>query len=315
MAGVSPSWNLTLAVTDPCPCQSGRSIAACCGSTGTLFRTSASTTPPAPATGITHPDCYAGALRDCSTTISNEHYISEDVLTALGDLGPVQGFTWLGPDGTTKVVPAGALVSKVLCKRHNEALSPLDARAGQFFRQLQAADQFLHHGPGTFTIYLANGHDLERWLLKTLCGVVAANIIDVAPVQRPWRPPLQWLRILFGGAPFPAGWGLYVPAPIGHSDQVQERVEAAVISNSTDGVYGLTTRLRDKRLLLAMNRPATPLPPDSVLEQALYRPAEFLLRMDARSHSVMFCWEQGAGGPAIVWAYAQQDSSAPPPPA
>jgi len=266
--------------------------------------------PPGPATGTTHPKCYAGALLDCGTIISEEHYISEDVLNALGDLAPVHGFTWLGPDGT-KVVPAGALVGKVLCKRHNEVLSPLDARAGQLFRQLQKADQFLQHGPGAFEIYLANGHDLERWLLKMLCGMVAANVIDVAPVQRPWRPPIEWLHILFRGAPFPAGWGLYVPAPIGHSDQVQERVEAAVVSNSTDGIYGLTTRLRDKRLMLAMIRPATPLPPDSVLSQSLYRPAEFLLRMDARSYSIMFCWEQGAGGPAIVWGYAQQDAVPP----
>jgi hypothetical protein len=242
--------------------------------------------------------------------MTREHYISDDVLTALGELGPVQGFTWLGSDGTAKVA-ASRLVSKVLCKRHNEALSPLDARTGQLFRQLQAADQFLQGGSGTFELYLANGHDLERWLLKMLCGMVAADVIDVVPVARPWRPPIEWLRILFGGAPFPAGWGLYVPAPIGHTDRTLERVEAAAISSTTNGVYGLVSRLRDKRLLLAMVRPSAPLEPDSILKDAVYRPGEFLLRMDARSISVMFCWEQGAQGPGITWEYARQESSAP----
>jgi hypothetical protein len=301
----SPGLHVTLAVTETCPCRSGRLIRDCCGATGTLFRAAASTTPPPPATDFTHPDCYAGALRDCSTKISGEHYISADVLQALGDLGPVSGFTWLGPDGSAKVVAPGALVGNVLCKRHNEALSSIDARAGQFFRQLQAADEFLQRAAGTFEIYLANGHDLERWLLKMLCGVVAADVVDTVQVPRPWRPPIAWLRILFGGERFPPGWGLYVPAPIGHADQVVERVEAAVISNTTDGIYGLTCRLRDKQLVLAMIRPATPLPADSVLAHAIYRPGELLLQMDERRFSVMFCWEQGPARLAITWQYAR----------
>src|SRR5690348_13495923 len=110
MAGIS------LQVTDLCPCRSGRRISECCGQTGALFRTRATTKPPGPSTGYSHPSCYAQALNDCGRTISAEHFISADVLNQLGKLDPVRGFTWLGPDGSASI-PAKALASNVLCKR------------------------------------------------------------------------------------------------------------------------------------------------------------------------------------------------------
>jgi ribosome biogenesis protein Tsr3 len=48
----------------------------------------------------------------------------------------VSGLPWLKPD-ETKILPITQLAGNILCKRHNEALSPLDAMAGRFFTALK----------------------------------------------------------------------------------------------------------------------------------------------------------------------------------
>jgi hypothetical protein len=97
----------------------------------------------------------------------------------------------------------------VLCKRHNEALSPLDTWVRRF---LEAIDLWRVHlpsgAPGDFH-RLFNGYDLERWMLKTLCGVSACSNCPTNELTTKWNPPRAWLKILFEGAPFPFRCGLY----------------------------------------------------------------------------------------------------------
>jgi hypothetical protein len=56
------------------------------------------------------------------------------------------GYTWLG--GTTKSLTPKALRAKILCARHNSALSPLDAVAGDLFEAVREIDTVLgDHAP------------------------------------------------------------------------------------------------------------------------------------------------------------------------
>jgi hypothetical protein len=89
--------------------------------------------PPGKVTGYSHAGCYLRNTRDCSEQISREHYISRSVLTQLGEVLRISGAPWLDPDQTLDTTVEN-LTAKILCKRHNEALSPLDGEAGLFFR-------------------------------------------------------------------------------------------------------------------------------------------------------------------------------------
>src|SRR5580700_8219664 len=118
---------------DPCHCLSGKVAARCCRSTCDWRATGAVTATEGPPTGKSRRRCYAASLLDCSDELDGEHYISEGVLEALGD-GPLEltGLPW--QQGKMQVLRTGSLTAKVLCHRHNLALSALDGVAARLFR-------------------------------------------------------------------------------------------------------------------------------------------------------------------------------------
>jgi hypothetical protein len=161
---------IKLSIDDKCPCESGRVLRECClRAGGELKPTATMTRTPAPTTGIRNSGCYAAGLADCSADISREHYISHGLLRLLSIDGriTIDGFPWQDASADSRVPPA-TLTGKILCKRHNLALSPLDAAAATLFRRI---DKFHHEFSAREyenRFYLCNGHDIERWLLKTL---------------------------------------------------------------------------------------------------------------------------------------------------
>jgi hypothetical protein len=163
------------------------------------------TTPPPPATGHQHPKCYAAGLSDCSDKISKEHYVSKSVLLAIGERPEASGLAFLADE---KPLPPAVLTSKILCERHNHALSPLDAAATEFFNTLRGfdaglADDVAEPSAETRT---SSGDDVERWCLKTLAGLVHAKAVSSSGL----RPELRYPEILFSGRPWPPHWGLSV---------------------------------------------------------------------------------------------------------
>ncbi len=59
------------------------------------------------------------------------------MLKLIGDPITVGGFPWLG--GKEKTLATKGLTSKILCDRHNSALSGLDEVGIRFFEKLRAA--------------------------------------------------------------------------------------------------------------------------------------------------------------------------------
>src|SRR5262249_54713486 len=108
---------------DPCPCGSGAAFGGCCRrSDGSAFRSQAFLIPPGAKTGARTAGCYLGWADDCAGPLTDEHYVSQNVLSAVSDgVIVVSGFPWL-KTGEVREIPIMRLSAKVLCKRHNEAL-------------------------------------------------------------------------------------------------------------------------------------------------------------------------------------------------
>ena len=154
-------------------------------------------------------NCWARCLGDCGTTQSREHYLSRSIVGS-GDI-LISGFPFL--KGETRSIPGDRLVAKMLCKTHNERLSPLDAAAGHFFQVLST---FRYRGlmrasgarkPGGIDMYEVDGAFVERWMLKTLINVMFER--ELGSDQR-WHPPELWVRCAFGTTSFPDRCGLYL---------------------------------------------------------------------------------------------------------
>ena len=186
-----------------CPCGSGEKAKCCClTANNNWFKVPANLTPPPPATGFSNPNCFAASTRDCSRKISLEHFISRGLLNQLNNKSAIiAGLAWQAKEEFNRV-GINSLASKVLCSRHNTALSLLD---GPVIRLSQALEDF-DDSLGTETsiinteLRLFSGEDIERWILKAIIGAVESkNLTSVLPGNL--------LDILFGIQPWPTAWG------------------------------------------------------------------------------------------------------------
>lgn len=221
--------------------------------------------------------CYAARLGGCEGALTREHYVSRAVLEGLGEWFIYRGSRF--PDG--RAMREQDTPARILCKRHNEALSPID-RAG---RDLQAAFIRYHKGEGVRVVTVPGVH-VERWLLKVMCGLIASgNVARVDGVAVPRELPIEWVRVLFG-EPMPDGWGLYAPAST-MSDRVHHDLRVAA-PMTADGVIGrLQFVFYGVALELSLGRM-----PDGV---AAYRPEALTFKPSGR---INFAWPR-AGARAV----------------
>jgi len=122
--------------------------------------------------------CYLERFGGCSARITREHYISAGLLEIIAREGEnglvgVSGPRWT-PDGKLRALPLTAFTAKILCKYHNEALSPLDAEAKRLYAGLFEMTR-PDSQPGVKV--LLNGFDIERWVFKVLCGELIGGIV------------------------------------------------------------------------------------------------------------------------------------------
>lgn len=201
--------------SDPCPCGSAVSAGNCClMRAGRWRKRPANIQPVGSTTGLSNPECYAHTTNDCSSDISREHFISHDVLRCFetgGTLG-LAGAPWQEA-GTEKSLPPERLSSKILCGRYNQALSPLDAEAGRLFRTIGAFDKGFNEKPATDAIAIFSGEDIERWMLKTVCGLVASKHVAKDRIVRSRFVSEAWVEVLFGKRSWRAPLGMYAATP------------------------------------------------------------------------------------------------------
>jgi hypothetical protein len=190
-------------------------------------------------------------------------------------------------------IPTARLAAKILCSNHNRALSPLDALGKNWVAHLRTASEDLNSvtKPRPTTFLLVNGHDLERWLLKVLCGLIVSGSVDTQIADpRAWRPPREWLELIYGVRPFPAGLGLnFIGKP---GEETPHTFAFAVISNPNDGVLGLMATFYGFRFLFAMTSGR-----DGLLSESVYRPAIVHTTNGIIDDNVLIRWaESNEGG-------------------
>ena len=218
---------------EPCPCGGETPFAFCCFQPDEMPLLKVGTIRPTPpATGQAHPKCYMRSSNDCSTKISGEHYVSAAILSEFGNLR-TSGLPFFGPGETQ--VGINALISNILCTRHNSALSPLDTEGR---RMLVAIRNGINHvwkeSLSTKTLCrIVSGEAFERWGLKTLMGLLAANVArtDGASTANNFSIPEALIVEALTTGRLPPGYGLYV----GHeSDMLHDTIGFAPLTHMED---------------------------------------------------------------------------------
>jgi hypothetical protein len=186
---------------------------------------------------------------DCSTEMSGEHLVSEVMLNLLtGPDGKVvrTGYPWQ-EEGEVQSLTPSTCKANVLCKRHNNALSSVDATAGRFLKAILRAPDFLQSHE--IRVLMLSGDDVERWILKTLC----THIVAVRKFGDNWEPPSHGSTSLWDMKPFPSGCGLYFNQGVGESSPDAPRLGLRVMTcPGIVGPTGAIIQLGPHQLALAM---------------------------------------------------------------
>jgi hypothetical protein len=161
--------------------------------------------------------------------------------------------------------------------------------------------EHLHKGKSGDLHRLFNGYDIERWLLKILCAKQHGERISGTDELQTWTVPREWLEILFCGAPFPPGTGLYSPkirdidswkypgVRISRTICISRKMAAGVpiIGRKWKRVSGIQLSIFGVTWELLMERPSKP-------EDFVYRPRMMRLP-DPQTHrtaSLHFGWDR-----------------------
>ena len=275
---------------DLCPCGSGKKSKWCCFKNGELIKPPARVSPRDPRVGHSNSRCYACHLNDCDERLTREHYISEALLEAVGPDLMLAGLPWLKNRDGQRMNP-GSVVAKILCDYHNRCLSPLDAAATRLFKAAKEHQAFVENKPMTSKTILVAGEDIEKWLLKVICGMVASRNVSHGGQPDPLLSvSADWVDILFDNKPWPEGWGLYfygaVGSSVAHDGHFRFR---PYTSTDIKTMLGAEFDFSGFRFLLVLDMPKAALK-DDFGGHVVFRPRRFVRRFEGEFHAIELSW-------------------------
>jgi hypothetical protein len=204
--------------------------------------------------------CWASGMGGCSKKQSAEHYVTRGLWTSSEIM--ISGFDW--QKGQSKMLPVATVESKILCERHNNLLSGIDAEATKIFGFLGDALLDLQHRQQNRVIKKsllpkrleADGKLFERWCTKTLVDFVCVEKSDAVwhKVGTPLLDvPLDVLNLAHGlsAFQFPAGLYLAQESTVQPKDVLREALRVDPRFHPQDnGLMGAFLEFRDFRFLI-----------------------------------------------------------------
>ncbi|WP_159006267.1 hypothetical protein [Bradyrhizobium sp. S69] len=177
-------------------------------------------------------------LATCNGGVSREHLISESIILLLkadGDF-TVSGVPWL-PEGEAKIIGSKALTANCLCEKHNSTLSPLDSAALYFITALKSCLDKV----ATVPHFIVSGHDIERWLLKTVKAMATSGNIARGRerLSGAFTTDVAVLEMLDDPGAWPQGAGLYCVMNSGDLTENHNRFQLQPYMTAQDEICGL----------------------------------------------------------------------------
>lgn len=258
--------------------------------------------------GYAHTKCYLSHTNGCSTKISREHFISHNLLNKVEKHNKtidIVGLNWLPKDQLTSIGKQ-SLVSNILCDQHNSALSPLDSSIGDLVDAISAIDAEYRSEKSIGKNYQVNGAHIERWILKTIYGLVKSGQIKQSSGDF-FELKEKCLELLcLPTARWPLGWGLYVAIPqteIYHSSSF----ELTPLSNpTTNELLALNIKFNGIEMNFLMGKP------NHVSAFGVHRPGQLTFEKMGVKSNIIFNWPKQKIGQSITYSYAGSYSGTSP---
>lgn len=215
------------------------------------------------------------------------------MLQAIGTTVAVSGVPWL-PDGEEKEIGINRLTARILCCRHNSALSPLDSAAGAFFERAQEIEVDLQRRflSRKHSFVIMSGEALELWMLKLACGLFYSKnaTADGARLIEQHKVNEEFVREAFLLGRWREGCGLYLRPPQGFRTPDPHTISMApLIALNENRVVGSAFARTGLEFELIFDPIGAS---RQELSQAgwIFRPTELRFEIGTQAHSVALTW-------------------------
>lgn len=228
------------------------------------------------------------ALGSCGGSISGEHLVSEAIIKILQDNGnfTVSGLPWLA-EGLEKALAPKNLTANCLCRKHNSALSPLDNAAALFFRAIKSGLEQETRS----TQFIVSGHDIERWLLKTVKAMAASRNLsqDRQRLSGSFAKDVKVLEMLDDPKSWPAKTGLYCVMKTGETTENNHRFQLYPLVRPQGDISGIGVNILGLSFQLILEDLDMAEHPQ--LAQSQFRPAEIAIHYPSSVNRIFLSWE------------------------
>lgn len=246
--------------------------------------------------GYAHPKCYLAHTNGCDSKITGEHCISHTLLNKIERQNKtinILGLSWLPKDHWTSVGKK-SLVSNVLCSTHNSNLSPLDDSIGGLVDAIYRIDVEYQRQDPDGLHFKIDGSYVERWLLKTILGLVHSGQIKQPSGELFKTKPACANLLCVPHARWPHGWGLYVATP---STKVHHSSSFELVPKhqpESGELLALGLKFNGIEMHFLMGKP------DQPQAFGVLRPCAFIFKKNSVVSKVELSWPRRKAGGAIV---------------
>lgn len=215
--------------------------------------------------------CWAECLGQCSDKMSREHLVSASIFPQ-GKIR-VQGFPWCIEE--PKEIGISGLTAKLLCVRHNNALSPVDDGGRSAFevfkeiRRLANVRNAMKPRRWNVVTHRIDGLMLERWFLKTLINICCDGEWPIGRASNvPGRPHDALVRIAYGHEEFENRAGLYFLAKTGMRVESADTILFSPLVKEQHHIEGGLFTFRGQGFLLYLESEGPPEPLTGIMWNA-----------------------------------------------
>ena len=234
--------------------------------------------------------CYMKELGSCEGSISGEHLVSESIILLLAGEGD---FTISGlpefPEGEFKTIGPKNLTANCLCRKHNSCLHPLDDAASAFFTALKSClDR-----EAKFPYFIVSGHDIERWLLKTLKAMAASGNLAQGrqKLSGAFSSDVRVLDMLDDPQQWPEGTGLYCVMSAGDLTENHNRFQLAPFTNSRGELGSLWANILGLSFVLVLE--PLDISENPRLARGVFRPGQIVITYPNSVNWLAMSWDDG----------------------
>jgi len=229
-------------------------------------------------------------LGSCDNGISGEHLISESIILLLAGDGyfTISGLPWI-PPGEFKTIGPKSLTAKCLCSKHNSSLHPLDDAALSFFSALKSCLD----SEAKSLRFIVSGHDIERWLLKTLKAMAASGNLarDRDKLSGAFSSDVRVLDMLDDPQQWPESTGLYCVMKAGDLTENHNHFQLAPYTNRHGELGGLAANIMGLSFVLMLE--ALDISENPQLEKAVFRPGQIVVTYPNSTNMLVISWDDG----------------------